>query len=76
VLLRSELVLVLQEVLLLLGKHTSEFTGLLGYASDGELIHRGNLALLMAGRSCLFPWFPVHGVLGTSRFSNKLYLQV
>eukprot|EP00775_Hariotina_reticulata_P012564 gene12564-12696_t len=38
-----------QEVLLLQGKHTSEFAGLLGYATDGELIHRGNLALLMAG---------------------------
>lgn len=40
---------VLQELLLLLGKHTTEFAALLGYATNGELIHRGNLALLLAG---------------------------
>lgn len=39
----------LQELTLLQGKQTSEFAALLGYATDGELIHRGNLALLLAG---------------------------
>jgi hypothetical protein len=38
-----------QELTLLQGKHTSEFAALLGYHTDGELIHRGNLALLLAG---------------------------
>jgi glutamate 5-kinase len=39
----------LQELTLLQGKHTNEFAAVLGYATDGELIHRGNLALLLAG---------------------------
>lgn len=38
-----------KELTLLQGKHTNEFAALLGYATDGELIHRGNLALLLAG---------------------------
>jgi len=42
-------VCLLQELTLLQGKHTNEFAALLGYATDGELIHRGNLALLLAG---------------------------
>lgn len=43
----------MQELLLLQGKHTSEFAALLGYATDGELMHRGNLALLLAGECLL-----------------------
>jgi hypothetical protein len=42
----------LQELTLLQGKHTNEFAAVLGYATDGELIHRGNLALLLAGKAC------------------------
>ncbi|KAF6260018.1 Aspartate/glutamate/uridylate kinase [Scenedesmus sp. NREL 46B-D3] len=36
-----------KEVSLMMGKHTSELAELLGYHTDGELIHRGNLALLL-----------------------------
>jgi hypothetical protein len=43
----------LQELTLLQGKQTSEFAALLGYATDGELIHRGNLALLLAGEAVI-----------------------
>lgn len=43
----------MQELLLLQGKHTSEFAALLGYATEGELMHRGNLALLLAGECLL-----------------------
>jgi hypothetical protein len=35
----------------MMGKHTAELAALLGYHTDGELIHRGNLALLLAGAS-------------------------
>lgn len=49
----------LQELTLLQGKQTSEFAALLGYATDGELIHRGNLALLLAG-ACSPPPPPTH----------------
>jgi hypothetical protein len=38
-----------QEVSLMKGKHTPELAALLGYHTDGELIHRGNLALLLPG---------------------------
>jgi hypothetical protein len=41
----------LQEVSLMIGKHTAELAALLGYHTDGELIHRGNLALLLPGAS-------------------------
>lgn len=43
----------MQELLLLQGKQTSEFAALLGYATEGELMHRGNLALLLAGECLL-----------------------
>lgn len=38
-----------KEVLAMKGKHTAELAVLLGYHTDGELIHRGNLALLLPG---------------------------
>jgi hypothetical protein len=50
--LRTLLPLLLQELTMLQGKHTNEFAAVLGYATDGELIHRGNLALLLAGEAC------------------------
>lgn len=40
---------VVQEISMIKGKHTSELAALLGYHSDGELIHRGNLAQLLPG---------------------------
>ena len=38
-----------QEVVLMKGKQSAELPELLGYVTDGELVHRGNLALLLAG---------------------------
>lgn len=31
------------------GKHSHELPSILGYHTEGELIHRGNLALLLPG---------------------------
>lgn len=39
-----------KEVNLMKGKHTRELADILGYHTEGELIHRGNLALLLPGK--------------------------